>query len=194
MKLYQTPTFAAVDGVPENLRCRGERAERTRAIRRTAKERMAMVDTRNTRARFLDREWACGSPVESQLCGVAHDAARTRTPKIPYRLTRSWSAIACMRLVDATDCLRCEARAVNKALARSAKCLHASDTVAVERAEKLPTASATICGVRAFSVENCLFRVRAALLCGAFIDDAAGSRHTSASDQTKNETRFFQDF
>ena len=103
MKLYQTPTLMVVGGVPEIL---GAAAYALNGASNTAKSERAtaIMGTRATRARAFLSELGMRIPIETyDLCGVARDAARTRTPKIPYRRTRSWSAIARLKPADATE-------------------------------------------------------------------------------------------
>jgi hypothetical protein len=112
--------------------------------------------------------------------------------KIPYRLTRSWSAIACMRLVDATDCLRCEARAVNKSLVACAKCLHGqtlsqSNGRGTSYSARNSGAQASLCR------ELSIFRARwhCLVVHSSTTRSAAG---ILLPNDSKNETRFLKDF
>src|SRR4051812_41569895 len=122
-KLYQMPTLAAVGGVPEIF---GAAAYVLNGASNTAQSAraMAIVGTRAARAcAFLVEE---GMRIPMRVTTTRRRTRRSSHPhtEIPYRLTRSWSAIACMRLADATECLRCEARAVNRSFCARAKCLH----------------------------------------------------------------------
>jgi hypothetical protein len=58
--------------------------------------------------------WTILAGMTREPTRYAREAALTHISNLPFRLTRPWSAIACMGLVDVTECSLVGARSRNK--------------------------------------------------------------------------------